>query len=141
MSADVEIRIVSEPHFLCVVRSAVSAFTQRIGFDDESCHQIVLAVDEALTNIVRHGYGGATDRPMWIKLSRHGENGREGVVITIEDECEQVDPSRFVGRSLEDVRPGGLGVNILNTVMDQVRFAAREGGQGMTLTLCRYIRD
>jgi anti-sigma regulatory factor (Ser/Thr protein kinase) len=139
--ADVELRVISEPRYLCVVRSAVETFTQRIGFSNEQSGDIVLAVDEALTNVIRHGYKGATNQPIRICLSHHRDGPRDGICIVIEDECDQVDPAKLVGHPLEEVKPGGLGVNIFKQVMDDVQFEPAKGKRGMLLTLCKYKND
>lgn len=62
--------------------------------------------------------------------------------IVLEDEAEQVDPATIKSRDLEEVRPGGLGVHIIKSVMDEVKYERREGvgglgGVGMRLTMIK----
>jgi anti-sigma regulatory factor (Ser/Thr protein kinase) len=110
---------------------------QRLGFGDADRAQIALAVDEALCNIIRHGYDRRTDCPIWINLWPIGDNGSvRGLRIVIEDEARQVDPTTIKGRDLEDIRPGGLGVHIIREVMDEAVYERRDGG-GMRLTLVK----
>jgi anti-sigma regulatory factor (Ser/Thr protein kinase) len=109
---------------------------------------MALALDEALCNVIRHGYKQAADRPIWITITPVGgittpeemhKNGNpvQGIRIVLEDEAVQVDPSQIKGRQLEDIRPGGLGVHIIHEVMDDVRYEKREGGAGMRLTMMK----
>src|SRR5205823_14168770 len=46
----------SNPEMLCVVRNAVGELTAKLGFSEPDCRAVVRAVDEALTNIIRHAY-------------------------------------------------------------------------------------
>jgi anti-sigma regulatory factor (Ser/Thr protein kinase) len=137
--AEVTIELLSQARLLSTARAAVMAFAKQIGFDDSCCSHIALAVDEAVCNIIRHGYGGRDDRPIWLGLSTLRRDGREsGISIVIEDEARQVEPSAIKGRNLEDVRPGGLGVHIIREVMEGVAWESRPGG-GMRLRMSRRL--
>ena len=129
--APIRIELVSDPMYLCGAREMVSCIAQRVGFDDMSCSKIALAVDEAMCNVIRHGYKRATDRPIWVTVvPRRAEGDTPGrIEIIIEDEADQVDPEAIAGRALDDVRPGGLGVHIMREVMDEVEYARREGAR------------
>ncbi len=135
-SFEVELRILSRPEHLCVVRQALSAALNRYGFDDGTCAQIALALDEALANVIRHGYQGRDDQPIWVKFGRADTAQQKGVHIVVEDLAEQVPPEKIAGRDLEDIRPGGLGVHIMKQVMDDVQFTPRPEG-GMRLEMKR----
>ncbi len=134
---DIEIRIQSHPRYLCVVRAAVEAAIGRLGIDDALATPIVLGVDEALTNIVRHGYDCAEDRPIWVKLSPCGSDARRGVEIVIEDESD-TDPNCIQQMPDDPERPGGLGVCIIRRTMDEVEFTRREDGPGLRLRMVKY---
>lgn len=133
---DIEMCVLSQPRYLCVVRAAVSAAIERYGFHEDVVGKVMLAVDEAVTNIIRHGYANADDKPIWVKLKPADHEGADGFTIVIEDRARQVDPDQIKGRDLEEVRPGGLGVHIIRKVMDQVSYAKREDG-GMRLTMSK----
>ncbi|MEM1330236.1 MAG: ATP-binding protein [Planctomycetota bacterium] len=124
----------SDPRYLAGARELMAAVARRMGFPESACSQIALAVDEALCNVIRHGYDSATDRPIWLRLWPEAGNGLR---IMIEDEAKQVDPEKIQSRDLEDIRPGGLGVHIMHEVMDSVEFVRREGGVGMRLTMVK----
>ena len=118
----VHLRIISDPRYLSGARELVTAVSRRIGFDDTSGCQIALAVDEALANVMRHGYNGATDRPIWVSIWPLEDGGMQ---IVVEDEAKQVDLDKIKGRDLEDIRPGGLGVHIIKEVMDTATYEHR----------------
>lgn len=129
------LRIVSQPRYLCAVRAMIDSIAERLGFDDATRGTMILAVDEALTNVIRHGYDNADDKPIWIKINPL--DGDRGIRIVIEDECPQIDPARLTGRDLADVKPGGLGVHIMKQVMDAVTIEPREGSLGMRLSMTK----
>ncbi|MBC7772231.1 MAG: ATP-binding protein [Pyrinomonadaceae bacterium] len=158
MSADqakhpeIRIELRSNPLYLSGAREMVAAVARRLGFTDEACGQIALAVDEALCNVIRHGYDRASDKPIWISLWPVGslaacegpacpitpEANIEALRIVIDDEARQVDPSVIKSRNLEDVRPGGLGVHIIKAVMDEVSYEKRPTiGMRLTMTKVR----
>lgn len=70
---EVRIEIRSNPLYLSGAREMVAAVARRMGYTEEACGQIALAVDEALCNVIRHGYDRASDKPIWISLWPLGE--------------------------------------------------------------------
>lgn len=152
----------SQPRYLSGVRTLVSAVAQRLGFDESACGQVALAVDEALCNVIRHGYQRSPEGIIWVKIWPIDDEAGEhcegaaldapldqhrpragGIRIVIEDLAPQVDPEAIRSRDLEEVRPGGLGVHIMKEIMDEVRFEHRgpgetgERGRGMRLTMIK----
>lgn len=130
-----EIKIFSDPSELEHVRQEAGAFTIQIGMDEEEAARVVLALDEALTNIIRHAYEGANSKPIEIKLLTLESK----LVIVIRDYGRIVHPSAIHSRDLEEVRPGGLGVHIMNECMDKVEFAPADKGVGTVLTMIKKI--
>jgi anti-sigma regulatory factor (Ser/Thr protein kinase) len=114
----------------------VAQIAKRLGFTDAQCSQIALAIDEALTNIMKHGYERRTDGRIWLKLNPITDAKDPALEVIIDDEAKQVDPGQIRGRDLEDIRPGGLGVHIIKEVMDEVRYEKR-AGSGMRLTMIK----
>lgn len=122
------------------IRDRVRALTKAERFGVEACGQIVLAVDEALANVIQHGYEGVSDQPIDVRferLERLEHNGRRGLRVTIRDYGRQVDPATIRSRDLSDIRPGGLGVHIMRSVMDEVIYA-RPADCGMLLTMTKW---
>ena len=127
----------SNPTMLCVVRSAVTRLTEKLGFPEPECRAVVRAVDEALTNIIRHAYRGQTGRPIEasfrsIRVRRDGGQ-RPALEILLEDQGVKVDRAKLRGRRLEDVRPGGLGLHFIHQSMDTVEFRHRKGKNRLRL--------
>ncbi len=131
------IELVSNPLYLAGVRELVSSVAKRLGFNETNCSHLALAVDEALCNVMRHGYERRMDGPIWVRIEHEEQaDGRLELRLTIEDEAKQVDPCTIRSRDLCDVRPGGLGVHIIKEVMDEAKYERREKA-GMRLTLIK----
>lgn len=122
---------------LCVVRNALGELAAKLGFSEAECHAVVLAVDEALTNIIRHAYLGDPERFIEVSfhrihLSTDGES-KDALEIVLEDSGATPDPKKMCGRALEDVRPGGLGLHFIRESMDTVEFSRSSGRNQLRL--------
>ena len=136
----IQLRLLSQPTFLAGARELVSGIARRLGFDDVGAGRIALAVDEALANVINHGYQRAADRPIFLTLWPEAEPDAPGLCIVIEDEAPHVDISRICGRDLEDVKPGGLGVHIIKEVMDVAEYQQRDP-VGMRLIMVKHLQN
>lgn len=137
--AQIRVELLSHPTYISGVRELVSSICRRIGFPELCCGQMALAVDEALCNVMKHGYEGREDQPISIGMHVHEDKGgsdHSSIRIVIEDRAKQVDPKSICGRDLQDVRPGGLGVHMIREIMDDAVYEKREGG-GMRLIMSK----
>jgi len=135
---EVQMRITSEAKCLPAARMTAEQMAKREGFAEEDAHGLALAIDEALANVIKHGYQGRPDQPIEITFSSvRGGDGRRGIAVTVRDRGRQVDPQKIRGRALDDIRPGGLGVHIIRTVMDECEYSCPAEG-GMMLRMVKY---
>ena len=133
---EISIRLFSDPHLLSTIRSTVEGLAKVVGFAEKSRGLLMLAIDEALANVIRHGYDGRTDEMIWVHLWRVREP--RGIRIIIEDLGRSVAPEKIKGRDLSDVKPGGLGVHIIKETMNESCWEQRPEG-GMRLTLVKWL--
>lgn len=132
-----KVRISSDPANAAAVREAVGTAARAQSFSEQDVAAITLAIDEAVCNVIKHGYEGCRGKPIEISIEAVNRSGREGLQFTILDEGRQVNPSSIVGRDLEDLRPGGLGTHIIRSVMDEVEYTPRQP-VGMKLRLLKW---
>jgi anti-sigma regulatory factor (Ser/Thr protein kinase) len=137
--AEIEIRVISKPTYVCTIRQVISSLGESIGMDKLGCGDLALAIGEAVVNVIEHGYGGHEDQPIWIKASPVRKDGCLGLEIVVEDECRGVDLSTIQSRPLDEVRPGGLGVHLIHRIMDEVDYSHRKAGTGIRLKMCKFI--
>jgi anti-sigma regulatory factor (Ser/Thr protein kinase) len=116
--------------------------TETLGFPAVQCRSITRAVDEAVTNIVRHSYGNRLDQPIAMyfrRAQRRRERGEieDGLEILVCDRGPAIDTNNLRGRPLEEVRPGGLGLHLIRQAMDTVEFTRK--GPTNQLRLVKYL--
>ena len=131
----------SDPRLLSVVRWAVERLAETLGCPAVQCRSITRAVDEAVTNIVRHSYGNRLDQPiaMYFRRAQRREHGEieHGLEILVCDRGTAIDTNKLRGRSLEEIRPGGLGLHLISQAMDTVEFTRK--GPTNQLRLVKYL--
>ena len=123
-------RLPSHPRYLSVVRAAVGELGSVCGLTPEECRAIILAVDEALANIIRHAYRGNFDRR--IELNCQAFSDRLEFVLV--DQGEAPDPARLAPHALDDVALSGRGTHIIRSIMDEVSYEQGPGGNRLRLS-------
>jgi serine/threonine-protein kinase RsbW len=131
----------SNPKWLSVVRGAVERLAETLGFPAAECRSIIRAVDEALSNVMRHSYGNRLDQPiaMYFRKTQRQYEGKvqEGLEILLCDRGPAVDTTKLHGRALDQIQPGGLGLRWVRQAMDAVEFGRK--GPTNRLRLVKYL--
>jgi anti-sigma regulatory factor (Ser/Thr protein kinase) len=101
------------------------------GFPKKEARRIVLAVDEACSNIIKYAYEGDTTNLIHLRVSFD----QQRLLIELTDTGRKPDVSKIVPRKLDEIRPGGLGTHLIGAVFDTVSYdTQREAGTVLTLT-------
>src|SRR5579859_3494153 len=112
--------------------------TTRAGLDDHAAWQVQLAVDEAATNIIQHGY--SVDSSGVITLTWNIEN--ETFFVSLRDTGRRFNPHDVpppdILSPLEERQAGGLGLYLMNQLMDTVHFDF-DDKRGNLLTMTKHI--
>jgi anti-sigma regulatory factor (Ser/Thr protein kinase) len=116
--------------------------TETFGFSASDVRSVTRAVDEALTNIMRHSYGGKLDRRIELSCLRvtRKQRGQEelGFEVRLVDDGPKIDPAKLRGRKLDEIKPGGLGLHFIRQSMDVVEFKRVRGTN--VLRLVKYLQ-
>jgi len=116
------LHILSETEKLDLVRHFIHEAARRFGFDEESSSKIMLAVDEACTNVIKHSYRNAPTKGIDIDIVTNEK--RFEIVITHEgtpfdpDSIKTPDMKKY----LSQFRRGGLGIHLMRSLMDKVEY-------------------
>jgi len=106
------------------------------GLNEEEVYAVQLAVDEATTNIIEHGYG--QECPSRIDINC--EPTVDGIKVVIYDDAAPFDPTLIpepdINVSLDEVKPRGLGIFFMRKMMDEVRYESSLD-KGNTLTMIK----
>jgi phosphoserine phosphatase RsbU/P len=131
------ISIACDAEYLRLVRQTVDEQLKRLQISAEMRQRLVLAIDEATANVIRHAYKGDPDGRMSLDVWRCGGE----LHFVLRDWAEPVDSSCIKPRDLNQCRPGGLGINLIDMVMDQWRFESPDEGQGNVLRMIKRLDD
>jgi serine/threonine-protein kinase RsbW len=120
----------------CTIPARISSLTEILdgiarllveqGFPPGLTSDVQLAADEAVTNIILHGYNGEEGTIHLVAVAT-----RDMVEITVEDQGPPFDPTSYVPgevkEGLMDRLPGGLGIVLIRSVMDEVQYRHETG--------------
>ena len=121
--------ILSNPSNLKTVRQNIKSFIQENKLNTLDELNIVLAVDEAVQNIIRHAYSMNISQAIDFDLSC----SKLDLTIVIRDYGAQVPLEQIKSRDLKDVKPGGLGVHFIHSICKEVSYQHKEQGTLLTL--------
>ena len=134
MSDKLRITRAAELPTLAVFRDFIDAACLRRGIDAATCYDLKLAMDEACTNVITHGYAGMNPGSLILDL----EFEPRQVVVTITDFGHPFEPyepdAPDASAALEDRPTGGFGLFFIYSTMDQVDYQTTEEGNRLILT-------
>ena len=124
---DVRLIVRSDPRLLGSIRSLVRAWLEACGIEADVADTMVLAIDEACANAIRHAYEGRCDETLEVSLHEDGEY----LEFRVCDQGAPCPPEFIEHRppkrpAVGDLKPGGLGVPLMHEVFDEVRFCPGE---------------
>ena len=131
----VRLTIPAKPEYITLVRLALSGLSGLRPLSEETLGDMKLAVTEACTNSVRHGYqdgGGRVEILYELQPDR--------LVVEVADDGPGFDASgdRPTEESLAE---GGLGIAIIKAVSDEFESGERSDGRGSRLRFVKLLDD
>ena len=123
---------------LARIGAFINDFVRQAGFDDRFRYALEMAVDEACSNIIEHGYAGEGKGDIALTIN-HLQDGQAGIKVTIQDQGDPFNPDDIpppnTQAPLEERQAGGLGLFLIRQLMDEVYFDFAGGERGDTNTL------
>lgn len=139
-SHDLKLSVRSDPRLLGSIRSLVREWVEGFGLGRERTDEVVLAIDEACSNAIRHSYRGRCDRALELSLSA----ADEFLEFEVCDHGRPCPPENSVRKTLtcptavSQLKPGGLGVQLIYVVFDEVEFRpGKRSGNRLVMRLRR----
>ena len=112
---------------LALIREFVGSIAQQSGMDAVDAGKLELAVDEACANVIEHAYGHDANKEVLVRARLDDTE----FSIDIEDTGKGFDPAEVNQEELEQLiskrRTGGLGMRLMKTLMDEVRYEIEPG--------------
>ena len=110
-----------------MIREFVSNIGMQAGLDARDVGKLELAVDEACANVMEHAYGPDTIKDVVIRATFDADELR----IDVEDTGRGFDPTAVKSEELDKLvaarKSGGLGMRLIKTLMDEVRYEIEPG--------------
>lgn len=116
---------------LKTIRDWLRDILQQQTCSEDCIDDAILAVNEACMNIIQHSYCGQADGEIIIELFQE----KNFIVFLLTDFAAPVDIDMCQPRNLDEIRPGGLGIHIIQSVMDSVQFLEPPANVGNLLEM------
>lgn len=108
------------------------------GFDDEAVWALELAITEAISNVIRHAYGGDPARKVELEV----RVDEERLAVSVTDTGRPFDRGHAPSPDFDNPSPGGYGLYLIDELMDEVvRDSSPERGNRLTLVKYRRRSD
>ncbi|MEO8446732.1 MAG: ATP-binding protein [bacterium] len=133
MNSSDKILFTSSTKNLSLLRDFIEAKAIAFGFDDSTINQIVLSVDEACTNIIKHAH--KYDEKEMIEVETKPE--KEQFKIIMKYKGNGFNPNDIHNPDMKDYfnnfKVGGLGVPIMKKFMSKIEFVHMNSDNYLTL--------
>ena len=135
-----QLKVKSRTENLSEIRDFVSGNARADDIPEVTVENIILAVDEACTNIIKHAYNLSPEGEILIKI----DYDEDKFMVTIIDYGKSFEPDRVPLPDLQkyyrEHRVGGLGMYLMKSLMDDVEYRSVPGQYNQVL-LSKNIRS
>lgn len=125
------------PSELSDIRKNITDVCQQLAYSEQQANEIVLAIDEACTNIIRYAYKDCRDGVIQIDVSTN----KQQVIFKLYDFAKQVSKDCIKVKKSSPLKPGGLGVMLMQQVMDSVEFIHTKNCDGNILEMKKDLPE
>jgi serine/threonine-protein kinase RsbW len=120
---------------LSKIRDFVFARAIDRGFPDSEAQKIVLAVDEACTNLIRHAFKLDKSKKICVSI----ESDPNNFTVNIIDDGNPFDPMQVNKPDMDEYfkqfKKGGLGIHLMKSVMDEISYTPSDKADDSMNTL------
>lgn len=141
MHDKITLQLPAKPEYVSLGRLSLSGIASRAGFSYEAIEDLKIAVSEAITNSVKHAFkeeGGEITVDFLVYEDRlEVRVSDNGTSFDLESRKQEIGPYD-VGEDAEMMRIGGLGLFLIETLMDDVKLYYDEG---VSVVMTKYINE
>jgi serine/threonine-protein kinase RsbW len=127
--ANVTLTVPAQPEYVDLVRLTLYGIAAKMNFSFEEIEDMKVAVSEACNNAVLHAYEGEENGSIDIEFAAAEDELR----ISVRDRGDSFEPaarqsaSSLHGKSIEEIQSGGLGLYLMQALMDSVEVNTDQG--------------
>jgi serine/threonine-protein kinase RsbW len=129
------LRIPAKAEYITLCRLALSGLAQLRDISEDTMADLKLALTEAVSNSVRHGYGDKGDGHVDITYELHTD--RLGIQVV--DDGDGFDPDEAPSYDGKELSEGGLGIAIIRTIADEFEIDSKPGARGSRLRFVKLL--
>jgi len=122
---------------LARISEFVSQYAQEAGLDETATYTVLVAVDEACTNIIEHAYGGEGRGDIQCACDVKDDS----LTITLRDWGDPFDPASVpepdFNVPLQELQLRGVGLVLMKKIMDGIIFSSTPDGENMLTMIKR----
>lgn len=126
----IKMEIPANPDYVSILRLTTSGIANKLGFSMDDIEDMKVAVSEACSNAVKHSEDN--------KVSINFNLLNNGIQIEIIDNGKGYDVDSIQTPDLSNPKEGGLGLFIIQTLMDEVDIESK-GNHGTTIKMTKYL--
>lgn len=129
------IHLLSRANNLSPLRGMIKKIYAESDINNKDIDDVIIAINEACMNIIQHAYKGFEEGEIIVDFFKN----KNEIMIRIHDFADKSDFDSIKSRDLEDVRPGGIGVHFMSTIMDKIEYQEGIDGIGNTIELTKKL--
>ena len=126
----IKMEISANPEYVSIIRLTTSGIANKVGFCIDDIEDLKVAISEACTNAIKH----SLDEGFTIIYSIIGN----GLTIEVIDNGKGYDRSSVSEPDVNNLKEGGMGLFIIEALMDEVTVESQEG-KGTSIKMTKYL--
>lgn len=131
---ELSISIPSKTGLLKMVVDLANHIATIHSFSPSESRKIALAVDEAITNVIKHSYKNAMDKDIKLEFFASGDGIKVKIIFTgVPPVLERMGVN--LNEMIRAGKKGGLGVELMRRIMDSVEYKTVDN-----LNTCEMIK-
>jgi serine/threonine-protein kinase RsbW len=135
-----ELVVPNDTQYLATVRGEVTKVVEQSAFGQRDQKLLILAVDEAVTNIMEHAYDNDLEGELDVELILEADASRFEVIIR--DSGKEFDPSTVdipdIAAHVGKGQKHGLGIFLIRQIMDEINYTYVHGEKNQ-LQMIKYV--
>lgn len=141
----IQFKLPAKPEYVGVIRLTLSGIANRMGFTYEAIEDLKIAISEATTNVVSHAYENEYSGELNIGFAVHSDRlevmvSDQGTGFDLQEVRERIGPvrKREEVQPVSELREGGFGLFLINTLMDEVQI---NNEYGVMVLMTKYLNE